>query len=163
MSFLCCGKKVLKYLQHNTLDVTIMLAEKGNSCQSHSYKNESNFLEYRKIWFDLHRQAWLPRMPSCIFSLCSVSLVLTFYTCGNILWLDRDQKEDLYCSLLPLKSLSHHVKSCRWQVIKLFWPQNNKVLNNLNGVRRRLKGRRTCEYHYMIPYGDFYCISWHCL
>ena len=50
MIFLCCGKKVLKYLQHNTLDVTIMLAaEKGNSCQSHSYKNESNFLEYRKI------------------------------------------------------------------------------------------------------------------
>ena len=50
MSFLCCGKKVLKYLQHNTLDVTIMLAEKGNSCQSHCYKNESNFLEYKKSY-----------------------------------------------------------------------------------------------------------------
>ena len=81
MSFLCCGKKVLKYLQHNTLDVTIMLAEKGNSCQSHSYKNESNFLEYKKSYLIcIHKLG-------CQAAICNISTFqsLQCFTCFNFL------------------------------------------------------------------------------
>ena len=92
----------MKYLQHNTLDVTIMLAEKGNSCQSHSYKNESNFLEYKKS--DLICIGKLGCQEcQAVFSVFVVFHLFELFTHVGIFYDCLDQKEDLYCSLAAAK------------------------------------------------------------